>query len=79
MTVHSCCCIGVFVLSGLLRTQKRIQNPFKKLWKLRKEKKRVSLLSLAFGRRPRTVCFLSSCTLAAWPTSQLTVINVNNI
>jgi hypothetical protein len=64
MFVHSCCCIGIFVLSGLIQIQKRIQNKLKMLWNIWKGKrKRVSLLSLAFGlwspaahHRPRPAC-----------------------
>jgi hypothetical protein len=50
MTVHSYCCIGIFVLSGLLQIQKRIQNLLKNGFeKLKKKKKRVPPPFLAFG------------------------------
>ena len=43
MLVHTCCCIGVFVLSGLIQNSKGIQNLFANfLCKLEKKKIRDS-------------------------------------
>jgi hypothetical protein len=45
MFVHSCCCIWIFVLSGLIQIQKRIQNNLKMLWNIWKGKRKKSFIS----------------------------------
>jgi hypothetical protein len=56
MTVHSCYCIGIFVLSGLFQIQKRIQNllenSFGKLENKKEKEKGFSLLSWLLAHRP---------------------------
>jgi hypothetical protein len=51
MTVHSCCCIGIFVLSSLLQIQKRIQNILENSFGKLENKKRKGFPPpfLAFG------------------------------
>jgi hypothetical protein len=46
--VHSCCCIGVFVLSGLFQNSKGIRNPIQNAF-VGKKKKRGKPSSLTFG------------------------------
>jgi hypothetical protein len=75
MTVHSYCCIGIFVLSGLLQIQKRIQNLLKNGFeKLKKKKKRVPLLSWLLARQPSRLLLPASfagfsALSLPWPSS----------
>jgi hypothetical protein len=43
MFVHSCCCIWIFVMSGLIQIQIRIQNHLKMLCNIWKEKRKRNL------------------------------------
>jgi hypothetical protein len=58
MFVHSCCCIWIFILSGLIQIQKMIQNLLENALKCceKKKRKEFSLFS-AFG--PCSPCSLA--------------------
>jgi hypothetical protein len=60
MIVHSCCCIGIFVWSGLIQIQKRnSKSIWNSLEKLEKEKENVFLFILGFWPiSPAASCFL---------------------
>jgi hypothetical protein len=49
MFVHSCCCIGIFVSSGLIQIQNRIQNHLKMLSNIWKGKRKGILFSSRFS------------------------------
>jgi hypothetical protein len=52
MFVHSCSCILIFVLSGLILIQKRIQNLFEIPLKNWKKKKKENIFHFILGFRP---------------------------
>jgi hypothetical protein len=76
MIVHSCCCIGIFVWSGLIQIQKRnLESIWNSLEKMEKEKGNVFLFILGFWPigpaasyfLPRLLLVSRSAFLSIWP------------
>ena len=65
MIVHSCCCIGVFVMVGLIQIQIPFENFFEKSFEKKNKKTKFSSLTLplfwpnqpCFSRHPKLLGF----------------------